>query len=304
MRMSVSERHTVTRQPGVLHLCLAEARPGVQLLYAIRFSTGAALGILTSDGSLRWSVVAGLAAWVSAMMSVYILNGLMDVTEDRANGSKRPIACGALSERQATRAVITLAGLGLLLAALTPLRTLLMVIVALALGWMYSGPPWYVKRRPVGSASFLMVVGLASYAAGYWAADSGAPNASTVVFALAMSLSMGLVGVPVKDLSDVEGDRIAGRRSWPVMWGERRARIAICCVALGAGTAFLAAAIAVAPAMVPASVVTLAGFVTIGVVVLSTAGRGPRSHRRRGYRTFMISAYCAHVAAITGALVL
>ncbi|MGV4985738.1 UbiA family prenyltransferase [Streptomyces sp. NRAIS4] len=279
-------------------MSVLETRPGVQTLYVVRFLTAAVLGVMTSGGSVSWSLVAALASWIFSNMFVYLLNGLMDVTEDRINGSQRPIAAGLLSISQATRVAVLFAVLGVALTLLTPLPACLTLIGHLVLGWLYSGPPLYAKRHPLASSSILVLAGICCYAAGYWATGAGAPNAETLIFVLAMSLAMGIVGVPVKDLSDIEGDRAAGRRSWPVLWGERNARIAICCVALAMGLAFLLATFIVAPRVVGASAVTMAGFSAIGVIVLSRLGKGSRSKRRRAFRVFIIGAYCAHVACI------
>jgi 4-hydroxybenzoate polyprenyltransferase len=299
--MTVGELST---RPGPLRtfrLALTETRPGVQLLYAIRFLTGAALGILTSNGSVRPSLVIGLAAWTLGTMAVYLVNGVMDVSEDRVNGSRRPIASGALGVSSARLIVAGLALLSLVLSLLLPLRATLMVLALLLLGWFYSGPPLFAKRHPVGASASLILTGLAAYAAGYFSAGGGRPSQEVIILALAMSLGMGLVGVPVKDLSDVEGDRLAGRRSWPVMWGESGARLAICCVALAGAAVFLVSAIVWAPAMIAAAVVTAIGFAVIAVVVMTPLSHGPRSSRRRAYRIFMVTAYCAHLAAVLGA---
>ncbi|MEN3308481.1 MAG: hypothetical protein V7603_4683 [Micromonosporaceae bacterium] len=234
-------------------------------------------------------------------MSVYLMNGVMDVTEDRANGSGRPIASGALDVSRARLIVAALAVLSLAFGVLLPIQATLMVLVLLLLGWFYSGPPWYAKRNPFWASTSLVLTGLAAYAAGYWSAGGGRPDREVVVLALAMALAMGLVGVPVKDLSDVEGDRLAGRRSWPVMWGEARARLAICCVALAGGGVFVIAAVRWAPALIAASVVAATGFAAIAVAVMSRWSHGPRGSRRRPYRIFMVAAYLTHLAAVTGA---
>ncbi|MEU6115112.1 UbiA family prenyltransferase [Streptomyces sp. NPDC047117] len=283
---------------SVLGMCVLESRPGVQTLYVVRFLTAAVLGVATADGSFGLPLVVALASWICGNMFVYLLNGLMDVTEDRINGSRRPIATGRLPVPQATRVAVALAVLSVCLTLLTPLASGLILISHLLLGWLYSAPPWYAKRNPLAASCILVLAGICCYAAGYWATGAGAPNADIIVFVLAMSFAMGIVGVPVKDLSDIEGDRAAGRRSWPVLWGEERARAAILCVALLTGAAFFCATLFAAPRIIGGSVVTLIGFGIIGATVMSRFGKGSRSNRRRAFRVFIISAYGAHVAGL------
>ncbi|MER6379913.1 UbiA family prenyltransferase [Streptomyces sp. NPDC001127] len=283
---------------SVLRMCVLESRPGVQALYVLRFLTAAVLGVTTGGGSAGMPLLVALVSWIFGNMFVYLLNGIMDVTEDRVNGSQRPIASGRLPVPQATRISVILAVISIMLTFLVPLESALVLVSHLALGWLYSGPPWYVKRNPFTAACVLIFAGVCCYSAGYWATGAGAPNMESVVFALGMSLAMGLVGVPVKDLSDIEGDRAAGRRSFPVLWGEQKARVVIFCLALITGLVFFATTLMAASRIIGAAIVTLLGFIAIGAIVLSRAGRGSRSNRRRAFRIFIVSAYCTHFVAI------
>jgi len=80
-------------------LCCSEARLSVQMVFVLRFAVGA---VSTAQlPQAPWRTVLGMAAWWCAVSCAYLLNGVTDVREDRANGSRRPIARGDLPVRTA-----------------------------------------------------------------------------------------------------------------------------------------------------------------------------------------------------------
>src|SRR5256885_4484950 len=91
----------VRRTASAFAMCVAEARPTVLGVFLLRFLTGCVLVTGPIENLRR--VVVGAAVWELAILSVYLLNGTMDVHEDRVNASRRPIASGALSPRIAGR---------------------------------------------------------------------------------------------------------------------------------------------------------------------------------------------------------
>jgi 4-hydroxybenzoate polyprenyltransferase len=300
MQLTAASRRTNPIE--VLRLCLHEARPGVQLLFFLRFSAGAVLAFPAGRMTFSSRLADGAIALVCSALSAYIFNGIADVTEDRINGSKRPIASGALSPRHATIVAGGFVTVAVTAGFASSPATGGTVLGVLALGWLYSGPPWYLKRHPIGSAVLLVSSGILTYLTGCWAARSGRPSADLVVFGLGMALSMGLVGLPAKDLSDIEGDREAGRRTWPIILGERRARRVIAATAIVSGACFAASAGLFATRVVPAAVAVALGMVVIAVVTSKPVSTGSRARQRLAYRIFMVAAYCAHLTVFAVAL--
>lgn len=91
------------RVAGILYSCFLEARPAVQGIFLLRFLAGASFAGSFSGGEVsNFALWTGVALWICATLSVYILNGIMDVEEDRINGSSRPVASGKLSVTHAT----------------------------------------------------------------------------------------------------------------------------------------------------------------------------------------------------------
>ncbi|MFC4061528.1 UbiA family prenyltransferase [Planomonospora corallina] len=285
-----------------VRLSWTEARPAVQVIFQLRLLAGALIGAGALAG-VAWGVVAvGAAAWLLLTWSAYLLNGAADVVEDRSNGSVRPIARGDLSALTAGRLALLLGVAGLSLSAAVSERFFLLALLLLVLSWAYSTGPAPLKNTVAGVQVAVVGAGLVTYLAGINAA--GVPVDGTVlVFACAMSAWMGIGGL-AKDLSDVAGDRAAGRRTLPLVWGERRARVAIAGAAVAVGASFCSAALAVAPALLPAAVPVLAGGAVLAAVSLGRWSEGDRAARRRPYRVFMLTQYSAHLTVLSEVVLL
>jgi 4-hydroxybenzoate polyprenyltransferase len=278
-------------------MCLIEARPAVQFMFILRYLCGAALIIQAHHMSLI-RILIGAVVCECAVFSVYLFNGAMDLVEDRANGSRRPIAAGKLSpqtaQRVAAASAVAAVASGFALGRLTGLLT----TVFLFIGYLYSGPPCYLKRNSVSSGMCGILGGLACYASGAAAVGGTLPVTGPELFAVALSLWIGLVGLATKDLSDVAGDAAAGRRTVAIAWGEVRARSAASAAALAVGTGFLVTAVlAVNTLLWPAATVEC-GALAIVAVNLPRFSAGSRTRRRRPYRAFMMTQYVAHLSLL------
>lgn len=290
---------------GVLRtsrMCVVEARPCVLAIFFLRFLVGAAMAVpIVDHGRLLHSWAPALV-WLLGVFAVYLFNGVMDVREDRINGSQRPIARGALPPDLAARITAVAAVLSLAGGFALGMEIGWAVTALLVLGFLYSGPPAYLKRQPPGAAVTVLALGLLTYYVGYVSyAGHGwtAGDAALPVFAGALSLWMGLVGIPSKDLSDVAGDRAAGRRSMPVVYGEPVARRVLAAAALGLAAAFCSAVAFAAPSLLWPAVIMSGGAVTIAVVTLSGLSHGSRRRRRRPYRVFMATQFFTHISMLT-----
>ena len=266
-------------------------------MFLLRFITGSSFSGPLLDEGVNLRLWLGMMVCFSATLSVYILNGVMDVEEDRYNGSSRPMARGGLTTTQASGAVVGLALISLAGSWLLGAPMVLSVVVALILGWLYSGPPLRLKRWPAGLAAVAITAALITYGAGYTANGGGEDIVSLFAFAGIMALWMGLVG-QTKDLSDVEGDKRAGRRSGPIAWGENAARRVISGLALVLGVGFVLLAVEFAADLLISAVIVLFGAVAVAVVSLGSWSRGSRARRRRPYRVFMLTQYGANLAIV------
>ncbi len=289
----------VVHETGVaLRHCLAESRPVVQLIFLMRFCAGALLGMPHAVGP---RAPAGTLGWAAAVFAVYLYNGITDRIEDRRNGSARPIARGTLSARSAALAVAAAAVVALAAGAAVGPGCLALTALFLAAGYVYSGPPLALKRSFYAAGLVGAAGGFLTYCDGalVW---GGRLDPTLLLFATMLSLWMGAVGGVAKDLPDVPGDRLAGRRTLPVMLSETRVRLIV-----SAEAGILAGAFGVCAARVPVLRASAAALALGAVaVVLATAllrADADRSRRRSPYRAFMTSQYLSH-AALVGSIVI
>ncbi|MET8152910.1 UbiA family prenyltransferase [Actinoplanes sp. NPDC049668] len=278
-----------------LWLSLREARPQVQVIFVLRFATAAALALL-SGAAPGPAILAGAAAWFLLTWAIYLVNGIGDIVEDRANGSTRPIARGDLSPATAWWIAGGLAVAGMALAAAVSPLLALLGSGQLLLGWAYSMGPAPLKRVTVQAVVAVVLAGLLTYAAGVVSAG-GRPERHLLVFPLMMALWMAVGGV-TKDLSDVPGDRLAGRRTLPILLGERRARRVMALVAGAVAGGFVVLAADSPPTVRLASWLVLLGAVVLAWVVCAPAGRDDAFRRRWPYRIFMATQYIAHISVL------
>jgi 4-hydroxybenzoate polyprenyltransferase len=275
-----------------------EARPIVQVVFLLRFIAG---GMVSAGGTLLTArEIVGALSWTCATAAVYVLNGAADLVEDRRNGSRRPIASGRLSQQAAISAVVLLAAAAMLLSELLPGRATLLTALMLVLGWAYSWAPSPLKNSMSGFLVVVVSAGALTYLAGCNAAGGGA-DPDLILFAAAMSCWIGLGG-STKDLGDVAGDQAAGRRTWPIVLGDTRARILMGALAALLGIGFTLAAAVWLHGLLPSAAAVLAGAAVLSAqLTLTAGGRGTeRAVARRPYKAFMLTQYVAHVGVLAG----
>ncbi|MEV6687433.1 UbiA family prenyltransferase [Streptomyces sp. NPDC051130] len=243
--------------------------------------------------------VLGLAAWWCAVACAYLLNGVTDVREDRANGSRRPIARGDLPVPTAAAVTALLAAAALVLAGAAGSGVFGWVVGFLLLGWAYSAPPVRAKQSSVLCAVVVFGLGATSYAAGVAASGSGW-TATGGVFGCVMAAWMALVGSLVKDLGDVDGDAAGGRRTVVVVHGVAAARALAVAGAVLVGAAGTAAAALWAPLALVGVVPVAVGAVWVVARVVRDARResADRTQRRGAYRAFMVTQYAANLLVL------
>ncbi|MEV5613807.1 UbiA family prenyltransferase [Streptomyces sp. NPDC052225] len=277
---------TAAKQNGpfrILALCAQESRYAVQLIFLLRFTVAAA------------ALVPGAAVWLCCVAFTYLYNGISDIGEDRVNGSVRPIARGALPVPTARRVCLLLVALAVTGGALLGPTTCVLTLCMLALGYAYSAPAFALKRTTPGTMVAVFGSGLLTYLAGT-ADGPGRLTPELIVFAVALTLWMTLVGAVAKDFSDTEGDARAGRRNWTLQWGSRRTAVLVTLSSLAIGGSLAAAAVLLsAPGLAAPAATVLCGALALSVAALTTRPGASRTRRRVPYRVFMVTQYTAHL---------
>ena len=184
---------------------------------------GVVLGTVLALGGLPDLEASWQAAAVAAVSAVLIaaggnvLNDVFDIDIDAVNRANRPLPSGLISRSAARMLWATLSVAGVALGAAVSWRHFVLAMAAAALLYGYSAR---LKRVPVaGNAAISFLVGLAIVYGGL----VGASPESALVGAAFAFLSTFAREV-IKDVEDVEGDRSAGRRTIPIVYGARAAR--------------------------------------------------------------------------------
>jgi len=152
----------------------------------------------------------------------YARNDAVDAAADRVNRPARPIPSEGVTPVQA-RAVgwaCLVAGGALAVLAAPGLAHLSLFALLAAALFFYS--PWIKERGPAGPATVALLGGVAVAWGGLL---GGQPE--RMLAAAVLAASVGFARECAKDLEDVEGDRAAGKQSWPVRSGEKPVRRAL-----------------------------------------------------------------------------
>lgn len=177
-------------------------RADVFLLSFLAFFAGRILG---NDHFSWFFLVQALFIALFPYNFVYTLNSITDVTEDSANKPWRPLPKGVISRRDAVLWLLFLT-FGSILGTVILFEGLekYLVFSILIFGVFYSLPPFVLKKRGI-LACFVTGVGIA-----YPMIIAGGER----FLPCSLSLLLHVLGVTfLKDLSDTEGDIIAGRKN-------------------------------------------------------------------------------------------
>lgn len=189
-----------------------------------------ALDALGTTEVITWT---GLGALLAASLNAgsNILNQWTDLEGDRINKPHRPLPRGAVTGSETALLVAFFYGLAVALAAcIRPddrWHTLWIVLGGAACTIAYSVPPLRTKR--FGTAANLTIAvarGCLLKVCGWSCVLAVFPDPEP--WFLGGVFALFLVGAAAtKDYADMEGDRAAGCRTWPIAFGPRRAAFLI-----------------------------------------------------------------------------
>jgi homogentisate phytyltransferase/homogentisate geranylgeranyltransferase len=174
-----------------------------------------------SEAAPAYDLLATLLAGLTVNIAIVGVNQITDVEIDRINKPWLPIAAGDLSLNAARTIVAACTAIPLALAVTQGAVETLAVAGGLAVGALYSLPPFRLKRFPV--AASLCITGVRSLVVNlgvYWhfAGDIAPPVWALCLFVLPFSFAIAVL----KDVPDIEGDRRFAIRTFTVRLGARR----------------------------------------------------------------------------------
>jgi homogentisate phytyltransferase/homogentisate geranylgeranyltransferase len=174
-----------------------------------------------SEAAPAYDLLATLVAGLTVNIAIVGVNQITDVEIDRINKPWLPIAAGDLSLGAARTIVLACTAIPLALAVTQGAIETLAVAGGLAVGAVYSLPPFRLKRFPV--AASLCITGVRSIVVNlgvYWhfAGDIAPPVWALCLFVLPFSFAIAVL----KDVPDLEGDRRFAIRTFTVRMGPQR----------------------------------------------------------------------------------
>lgn len=221
-------------KPGVTRAILRDARWMRLLHYELVFVLGFRLG---HPPGLEFSVIdrldtalvaLGLAcAWVYSV----ITNNVADVACDRISNASRPSVSGAVSAGEYTVAGWITLAFALALAWPAGFAPTFLVAVFIGNYFVYSMPPFRLKRLPVLSKGFIAGNCIVAAMSGWLLAGGTIDDFRRLPLGLAwvgLTLAINFI-----DLKDEAGDRVAGIPTVPVLLGLRTSQWAIGLTVLG-----------------------------------------------------------------------
>jgi 4-hydroxybenzoate polyprenyltransferase len=186
---------------------------------------------ITSFGALDLLVAIPVAiAIYFVALATYMYNDVTDISVDKMNSYRRPLVSGKANVEELLKlTALFYVGATILIYA-TNIYATLTLLSFIALGIFYSHPKTSLKEKfPHKTITTALGGALASLTGGL-AAGSLSPY---LLYASAVSFLFLLVMGPIADISDLKGDRAAGRRTFPLVLGVNRTLMIMTMVILG-----------------------------------------------------------------------
>jgi len=193
-----------------------------------------------------WCVIAGFSLIVA---SIYVLNQIVDIENDRINRKLFLLPHGFVSVATAWTLALVCAGGGLAIGFFTIKSPAINVLfmVSLILGVQYNLPPFQLKNKPYGGIiANALGHGMLAFLVGWYAAQNGHDfNRHVFIQGIISSLAPAFANAAVylaTTIPDATGDRSTGKRTFCVVYGEKKTAIAsaLCCSAAFASSFFMA----------------------------------------------------------------
>lgn len=261
---------------------LMAARPKTLVAAVAPVMIGTAMAV-ADDAAHLLSALAALMGAVFIQIGTNFCNDYCDFAKGADNeqrqGPTRAVQAGLISARAmviATGAAFFVAGLfWVYLISRAGLPVVVIGVLAIASGVLYTAGPYPLAYLGLGDLFVLVFFGPVAVAGTYLVQTTELPSPAVVIAGLGPGLlSAGLL--TVNNLRDVNEDRLAGKRTLAVRFGERYARIQYmaCILCAAAVPPALVAWQGRGPYAVSATAVALLGIPTMRRVAMETGGPG------------------------------
>lgn len=164
-------------------------------------------------------------SWFSAWMFSVHTNDVADIEIDKTSNQNRPLPKMAFSHETMRDIGFVWLSLSIVGAYIAGYYVFYLNIIFLCLYYVYSMPPLRLKRVPMLSSFLISLACLATVLAGFFFV---APNKILGAFPVAYTLGIIILltlGVNIRDIKDVEGDRAVKIQTLPVIFGAQGKQI-------------------------------------------------------------------------------
>jgi homogentisate phytyltransferase/homogentisate geranylgeranyltransferase len=177
--------------------------------------------------------------------SIYVVNQIQDIESDRINKKLFLLPQGIISIPTAWTLAVICAAAGLAIAFTQGMWMFILFVLGFIVGILYNLPPASLKNRAAGGVTANSIGhGAITFLVGWLAAKNGqVMTAELLIPGLLSSLAPGFANGAVflaTTIPDAAGDRLTGKKTFCVAYGEKATAIAaviMCVCALG--TSFL-----------------------------------------------------------------
>ncbi|MDR3450153.1 MAG: UbiA family prenyltransferase [Alphaproteobacteria bacterium] len=217
-------------RPKTVRAILRNCRPERALFYAAFLFVGLALAnVQRGAWTYNWiddlSIATLVLSWFASWMFAVHINDIADIEIDKISNRSRPLVTGALSVEEMRQSAVIWLAISFAGAMALGQYTLFLDAFCIACSYAYSAYPLRLKRVPVFASLLIALVALGSVFAGFFLMCTDKAQSS---FPLAVALSfvaMFTLGVNVRDIKDIEGDRAQGIMTLPVLFGKNGTRV-------------------------------------------------------------------------------
>jgi 4-hydroxybenzoate polyprenyltransferase len=220
-------------RPRIVRAFLKNIRLGRVIHYMVMIIAGGllAMSIRGVHFFLNWSdgiAFSGLLlAYVCAWMFAVGVNDLADIPIDRISNSGRPLVTGALSASDVRSGNIFFLTWFLLGGFLGGYWAFFTIATFTAAYYVYSAHPLRLKQIPILATFLISLACLSATMAGFYFVSDQKLLFDFPIRVIILVVICFTLGVNIKDIKDIKGDRAVGVSTLPVVFGERVGKPAV-----------------------------------------------------------------------------
>lgn len=199
-------------------------------------------GFLTDPAVLSVRLWLGTAGFSLIVMSIYVVNQIVDIESDRINRKLFLLPHGFVSIRTAwvLAGLCASGGLAVAVAVISDVALIVIFLLSLLLGVLYNLPPIQLKNNPLGGVcADALGHGMLTFLAGWYLAGTQQDTGGiiTLTTGLLSGLSPTLANAAVylaTTIPDAPGDRMTGKKTFCVVFGEKKTAVTAAVLCTGA----------------------------------------------------------------------